>query len=125
MAYATVDDLTQIWRDLSESEQERAAVLLDYAAALLDAEMERCGVSAEDNPTLLVRLRYVSCKMVQRCMVSGDQPDYSQHMVTAGSFSEQFTYTNPVGDMYLTSNERRLLGVSLKRGRAVQTWPWG
>lgn len=117
MTYATVDELEARWRPLSESERERAAVLLDDAAAILDAEMERCGLTAEGRSD---KLRYVSCQMVRRVMASGtDAGDYSSVSRTAGSFTEQFSLSNPSGDMYLTSNERRLLGVQLRRGRAA------
>ena len=116
MAYATVDDLEAIWRALSETERERAAALLDYAAAILDAALARCGLTSDGREK---GLRYVSCQMVRRAMASGtDAGDYASLSRTAGSFNEQVTFANPSGDMYLTSNERRLLGVQLKRGRA-------
>ena len=117
MAYATVEELEARWRPLSETERERAAVLLEDAAAILDAEMGRCHVTAEGRAD---GLRYVSCQMVRRTMASGtDAGDYASVSRTAGSFSEQVSLANPSGDMYLTSNERRLLGVSLRRGRAA------
>lgn len=116
MAYATVEELEERWRDLPETEKGKAAVLLEDAAAILDAELERCGLKPEGRTD---KLRYVSCQMVRRAMASGaDAGDYASLSRTAGSFNEQVTFANPSGDMYLTSNERRLLGVQLKRGRA-------
>ena len=116
MAYATVEELEERWRDLSETEKGKAAVLLGDAAAILDAEMGRCGIEAEGRTE---KLRYVSCQMVRRAMASGaDGGDYTSVSRTAGSFTEQYSLANPSGDMYLTANERRLLGVQLRRGRA-------
>lgn len=34
---------------------------------------------------------------------------------TAGSFSEAFTYSNPMGDLYLTRAEKARLGVGVQR----------
>lgn len=117
MAYATIEELEERWRDLSESEKKRAAALLEDAALILDAELERCGLKSEGRTD---KLRYVSCEMVRRTMQSGEYGAVSSVSRTAGSFNEQISPYNPSGDMYLTSNERRLLGVQLKRGRIAQ-----
>lgn len=114
MAYATVDELVERWRELSDSERRTTAVLLGDAAAILDAELERCGLSSEGRTD---KLRYVSCQMVRRAMASSVEGDVTNVSRTAGSFSESYTLANPSGDMYLTSNERRLLGVMRNRGR--------
>lgn len=128
MAYATVGDLEARWRKLSESERTRAGTLLDDAAAILDAELARCGADPAD---LEAALRYVSCQMVRRTMAAGGAGpmgagapgDVSQWSRTSGPFSESFSFANPSGDMYLTSADRRLLGVQLRRGRATQIGP--
>lgn len=114
MAYATVKELEERWRDLSETEKGKAAVLLEDAAAILDSELGRCGLEPEG---LSGELRYVSCQMVRRAMASPIEGDVTNLSRTAGSFSESLTLANPSGDMYLTSNERRLLGVMRNRGR--------
>jgi len=36
----------------------------------------------------------------------------SQMSMTAGPYTQQFTYANPSGDMYLTKIEKRLLGIT-------------
>lgn len=119
MAYATTDDLAERWRDLPEDERRRAAVLLDDAAAILDSLMARHGVGPAGREE---QLRYVSCQMVRRSMASGVDGDYSSISRTAGSFSEQFAPANPSGDMYLTANERRMLGLG-RGGRIAQVGP--
>lgn len=118
MAYATVDDLEKRWRKLTDSEKERAEVLLGDASAFLASELSRVGKSAEDDELLQINLRVVSCAMVKRIMASAVDGNYSQISKTAGSFSEQFTVANPSGDMYLTSNERNLLGIPVKSTKA-------
>lgn len=115
MAYATVEDLRARWRDLSEDEQNTAAALLDDAAVLLDSELASFGLNAED---LSDALKIVSVGIVKRMMLSGDYAGYSSVSRTAGSFNEQVALANPSADMYLTSAERRLLGITLGRGHA-------
>lgn len=60
MAYATVSELEARWRTLSPLERQRAQVMLDDAAALIDDEPR-----ATDNEAIL---RMVSCDMVRRAM---------------------------------------------------------
>lgn len=122
MAYASVDELAERWRDLSESERKKAAVLLEDAAVFLDAELERCHLSSEGRTD---KLRYVSCQMVIRAMQLADYGDASSISRTAGSFTEQIALANPGNALYLKSDERRLLGVQLRRGRIAQVGPCG
>lgn len=120
MAYATVEDIEERWRELSDEEKDRAKVLLDDAAVILDAELAARGLSSKGRTD---KLRYVSYQMVRRAMGSAMDGDYASISRTAGSFTEQVTPSNPSGDMYLTKNERRLLGVTLKAGLIAQVGP--
>lgn len=110
MAYATVSDLMQRWRLLSESEQARAAVMLDDAATILDATVD----IDEDDAKQAALLKTVSCSMVKRAMVSMSDGmlGVSQGTISADIYSQTFQFSNPGGDMYLTQMERRLLGVT-------------
>lgn len=120
MAYATVDDLTERWRELSESEKKKAAVLLDDAAAFLDAELARRGLTTEG---LQRALKVVSCNMVKRAMAVPYEGDYTSISRTVGSFTEQYSPRNPYGDMYLSAADKRLLGIDAGRGRIAQVFP--
>lgn len=120
MAYATPDDLVDRWRDLSESELKMAAVLLEDAAAILDAKLKRRGISTEG---LEQALKVVSVNMVKRSMASPFEGDYTSISRTVGSFTEQFAPRNPYGDMYLTASDKELLGIDTGRGRIAQIGP--
>ena len=123
MAYATVDEVAERWRPLSESERGRAAVLLDDTAVFLDAELKRCGLEPEGREDAL---RYVSCQMVIRALQSADFGDVASVSHTAGSFTEQVSFNSGSGfGLYLKSDERRLLGISLRRGLVAHVWPCG
>lgn len=107
-AFADVSDLEARWRALTGDERARAEVLLDDAAAVIEAD----GVDVSRPGAARARLlAMVSCDMVRRAMLaSPERPAATQGSVTVGPFSESFTYANPTGDLYLTRAERRRLG---------------
>lgn len=108
MAYATVSDLAARWRALSADELGRAAALLDDAAVEIDAFDGFPDDHEHDERQLAARL-VVSCRMVKRAMQAGDGPAVTQQSETRGPFGAQVTYANPMGDVYLTKADRRLL----------------
>lgn len=109
MAYATVDDLESRWHALEGDEADRAEVLLEDAAAMLDALVE---VDPEDEKQANL-LKIVSCSMVTRAMLSAESDAYgvSQLDYGMGPFSQAAHFANPNGDLYLTAQEKRLLGI--------------
>lgn len=117
-AYATVADLEVRYRALDDGERERAEALLEDASAMLAAECRRVGVEVDASDGLqAANLKVVCCSMAKRVLASGAFGDVSNHSVTAGSYSEQFTFANPTGSMYLTREERRVLGLPVRRQR--------
>ena len=109
MAYADVSDLEVRWRTLTDDEQARAEALLDDASAMLDAYVT---VDETDEKQLNL-LKIVVCNMVERAMsTGGDTYGVSQQSMTAVGFSQQYTYANPTGDLYITKSEKRMLGIS-------------
>ena len=110
MAYAEVADVEVRWHSLSEEDQQRAGVLIEDASAMLDGLVK----VDEDDEAQARQLKTVCCNMVIRAMAASmaDMFGVSQQSVTAGPYSQSFSYSNPSGDMYLTKMERRLLGIS-------------
>lgn len=109
MAYATVSDIEARWRELTADEESKAGVLLDDAAAILDT----LGVFDSSDPNVAANLRTVSCNMVIRALSSAaDTVGMSQGSMTAGPYTQSWTFANPSGDMYLTKMEKRLLGIT-------------
>ena len=110
MAYATVDDLAARWRTLTEDEEERAAVLLDDAAAMLDALVNVDPSDADQAYLLMV----VSCNMVERAMLAAENGalGVTQQSMSADIYTQSWTFSNPSGDMYLTRNEKRMHGIA-------------
>lgn len=110
MAFATVQDVEARWRTLSDDEQTRATALLNDASAMLASMMGGCAKVQGKEPLL----NMVCCNMVIRAMSASaaDSFGVSQASITAGPYTQSFSYANPGGDMYLTRAERRMLGIS-------------
>lgn len=125
MAYATLDDLQKRWRTLNPSESERATMLLDDAAVLIQAEFRRNQKEIDPEDEMLSSaLKIVSCSMVKRMMSTPAAVDgVSQMGETAGPFNQQFTFANPSGDMYLTTREYGMLGITQRRSDIAQIGP--
>ena len=110
MAFADVADLESRWRELSTDEEARANVLLGDASAILSALVKVDNSDYEQSELL----KMVCCDMVIRTMsaTASDSFGVSQTSMTAGPYTQSFSYSNPSGDMYLTKLEKRLLGIS-------------
>lgn len=109
MAYATAADVAAVWgRTFTEAETEQATALLDYAAAIIDANAT---IDSTDEKQLKAA-EYVSCAMVIRAMQASNSDAFGVNNMSAtmGPFSQQITYSNPSGDLYLTGSERTMLG---------------
>lgn len=110
MAFADVSDIESRWRELSTDEEARAATLIDDASAMLSALV----VVDETDEEQAELLKMVCCNMVIRAMSASEYDAFgaSQMSMTAGPYSQQWTYANPSGDMFITKMEKRLLGIS-------------
>lgn len=113
--FATVSDLEARWRGLSEAEQARAAVLLADASALIRDMVPGWEQVSEQT------LRAICCAVVRRAMsVDVDLPDgVSSFNETAGPFSQQMSFSNPTGDLYLTRAEKARMGVGVATAASI------
>lgn len=104
-AFASVGDLEARWRGLTADEQARATVLLEDASSLVRDSCHRWRQA--DASTL----RRVVCAMVKRAMNSPLEggEGVSSLMQMAGPFSQQATFSNPAGDLYLSKAERQAI----------------
>lgn len=116
--FATPDDLASRWRELGDGDRKRAETLLGDASAMLATEMGRCGVRIDEEDEVQASLLcLVCCSMVRRAMASETYADVKSKSLTAGPYSGQVTFANPTGNMYITSDERRLLGIPKRKVR--------
>ena len=104
MAYATVSDLEARWKTLDTAARAVAEAKLGDAATLIDSY---------GTPKSADAAKTVSCNAVMRAMsaLSADSFGVTQESMTAGSYQQQRTYSNPSGDLYLTRQELKMLGL--------------
>ncbi|NEG54755.1 Gp19/Gp15/Gp42 family protein [Bifidobacterium platyrrhinorum] len=103
--FATYGDLERRWHALTGPERENATVLLEDATQIIMDTCPRWSMASERTLTA------IACAMVIRKMsVGDDRLGVTNAQQTAGSFSESFTYSNPMGDLYLTKAEKSRLG---------------
>ena len=113
-AFATVADLEARWRPLTDTERQRAQTLLEDASDVIKAEFPLW----KSLPP--IRLRRLSCSIVKRALLADIQNGtntgllesrgtVASESVTAGPFTQQLSYSNPDGNLFLTKSERRAL----------------
>lgn len=101
--YATIDQLESGWRTLSADERKTAETLLARASRMIAST---CPHAADADPGILSD---IACAVVKRAMAAGGE-NITNRSMTGGPYSEQWTYANPQGDLYLTKAEKRMLG---------------
>lgn len=109
MAYAEVSEIeAMLGTELSDADKGRAEILLEDASVMLDALV---GVNGECEQGR--RLNQVCRNMVMRALkVPSEQYGVTQSTVSADIYSQTFLYSSPTGALYLTKDERKLLGIS-------------
>lgn len=115
--FATIDDLRARGVTLTGNECDTAQIKLSAASALLILELEQAGINWQRRMTddsYACVLKQVTCSMVERAMMSS-LPGVKSRQQTAGPYSFMDTMANPTGDLYVTSTEKKALGIS--RGR--------
>lgn len=124
-AFATTRDLENRWRELDGTEKERAETLLLDATAKITSMCNDSGVTIEATDEVQAHnLKAITCEMVKRAMLSAvDTAPVTNYSQGAGGYTESFTYANPTGNLYLTSDEKKLLGI--KRQRIFSVKPAG
>lgn len=119
--FATVEDYAARYGPVPEADEGRVATLLADASNLVASQP---GFELrEGDEAFSGVLESVTCAMVYRSMRSGAYAGLSSLSQGAGGYSASVSVYNPGGDLFLTDNERRALG--LEGGRVGASDPWG
>lgn len=126
-AFATVDDLTTLWRAMTTEEQGRAAALLELVSASLRVEADKVGkdldVLVANDPNLADVAKSVTVDVVARTlMTSTDQEPMSQLSETAGPYSASATFLVPGGGLFIKRSELARLGLRRQRYGAMDIY---
>lgn len=119
MLFADVSDIEARWRTLDSAERDRAQALIQDASAALTKLVH--DIDEEDDEQMQL-LNLVCTNMVIRVMsaTAADTYGASNMSMTAGPYTQQWTYSNPSGDLYVTKFEKRLLGITSGYIRSIR-----
>lgn len=119
LPFATVEDMTILWREMTEAEQRRAQALLVLVSDSLREEGRRVGRDVDlmaGNPYYESVLKSVTVDVVARTlMTSTDQEPMTQFSQTAGPYSMSGTFLTPGGGLFIKRSELARLGLRQQR----------
>ena len=115
-AFATVDDLTRLWRPMTSEEQTRAEALLEVISASLRVEADKVGkdldaMVAEDDNLAAVAMSVTVDVADRTLMTSTNQEPMTQLSQTAGPYSTSGTFLVPGGGLFIKRSELARLGL--------------
>lgn len=119
--FATVDDLTILWRPLKEDEKERAENLLEIVSDSLREEADKVGrdldVMIAEKPSYFASVvKSVTVDIVARTlMTSTDQEPMTQTTESALGYSVSGSYLVPGGGLFIKNSELSRLGLKKQR----------
>lgn len=127
MTYATLDDMTVLWRPMTQEEQERAAALLEVVSASLRVEADKVGKDLDAmvaaNSDLAAVAKSVTVDVTARTlMTSTDQEPMTQMSQSAGPYSATGTFLVPGGGLFIKRSELARLGLRRQRMGAMDIY---
>lgn len=127
MDYATLDDLTLLWRPMTEAEQVRAAALLPIICASLRNEAAKVGkdldamVAASTDLTAVAKS--VTVDVVARTLMTAtDGEPMTQMTQSAGGYSASGTFLVPGGGLFIKKSELARLGLRRQRLGGIELY---
>lgn len=114
--FATLDDLTTLWRPMTSEEQARAAPLLEVVSASLRVEADRVGKNLDAmvaaSADLAEVAKSVTVDVVARTLMTAtDQEPMTQFTQTAGPYTASGTFLVPGGGLFIKRSELARLGL--------------
>ena len=120
MNYATIDDITSLWRPMTPQETERANALLPVVCASLRSEARKRGrdldAMVEKDHDLAEVAKSVTVDVIARTlMTSTNQEPMTQMSQAAGGYSASGTLLVPGGGLFIKRSELDRLGLRRQR----------
>jgi len=120
MNFATVEDLTALWRPMSADEKTRAEALLPVVSDRLRLEAEKVGKNIDqmiaDSISYRNVVKSVTVDIVARTlMTSTSQEPMSQFSQSALGYTVSGTFLTPGGGLFIKRDELKALGLRKQR----------
>lgn len=118
--YATLQDITALWRDLTPKESERAVKLIPVVSASLRTEAKKVGKDLDqmiaDNSDLQEVVKSVTVDVVARALMTDTNSEpLSQFTQSALGYSYSGTYLVPGGGLFIKKSELARIGIRRQR----------
>lgn len=114
--YATIDDVRQLWREMTTEETNKARYLLEVVSASLRSEAKKAGkdldAMLEADEDLQIVAKSVTVDVVARTlMTSTNSEPMTQMTESALGYSVTGTYLTPGGGLFIKKSELARLGL--------------
>lgn len=128
--FATVEELQMLWRELKNSEMERANKLLEVVSDTLRVEANRTGKDIDnmmlENPSYTNVVKSVTVDVVARTlMTSTDQEPMTQYSEGALGYQVSGSYLVPGGGLFIKNAELARLGLRRQRIGGIDLYGLG
>lgn len=135
--FATVQDVINLWRELTPEELDRAAALLPVVSDSLRVEANHVGKDldgmAQDSLSYANVLKSVTVDIVARTLMTATTGEpMAQEAQSALGYSWSGTYLVPGGGLFIKNSELARLGLRRQRygtlepyGTDYGGWPYG
>lgn len=127
--YATVDDVCQLWRNMTTEETNKAGYLLQVVSAGLREEAKKVGKDLdkmiEADEDLAVVAKSVTVDVVARTlMTSTNQEPMTQMTESALGYSVSGTFLTPGGGLFIKKSELARLGLKRQRFGVMELYDY-
>lgn len=128
--FATVEDVTQLKRALTASEQERVAYLLPVVSDMIRFEAQKAGKDVDAlvaaDPAFANVVKAVTVDVVMRELnTPGTQLPATQYAESAGSVSLSYSLPNGSGRIALWPSDLKTLGFRRQQIGSLPLWNGG
>lgn len=122
--FATIDDVMELWRPITDSERQRIEALLPVVSNSLRYEANKVGKDLdkmiEEKPILADVVKSVTVDVAARTiMTSTDTEPMTQMSQSAGGYSMSGTFLVPGGGLFIKKSELARIGLRRQRLGAV------
>ena len=129
MNFATIDDLSQLWRPLKPGEVGRAESLLTVVSDSLRIEAQKVGKDLDalvaDSVSYANVVKSVTVDVVARTlMTSTDQEPMTQVTESALGYSVQGSFLVPGGGLFIKNSELTRLGLRRQRYGVMEIYDY-
>ena len=123
-AFATVQDMQNLWRAMTLAEQQRAEELLEVVSDRIRQEGELAGKDVDrmafESTVYASALRSVTVDVTARAMATPtDDVPMSQMSQSALGYTVSGTYLIPGGGIFIKKDELRLLGIRRQKAGLI------